>query len=36
MGKSKKKLGNLMKRAQKNYERDPRTKSFLRAKPYAV
>ena len=25
-----------MKRAQKNCERDPRTKSFLRAKPYAV
>jgi len=36
MGKSKKKSGNLMKRAQKNCERDPRTKSFLRAKPYAV
>ena len=25
-----------MKRAQKNFERDPRKKNFLRAKPYAV
>ena len=32
----KKKLGNLMKRAQKNFERDPRNFFFLRAKPYAV
>jgi len=34
--KKKKKSGNLMKRAQKNFERDPRKKFFLRAKPYAV
>ena len=34
--KKKKKSGNLMKRAQKNFERDPRKKIFLRAKPYAV
>ena len=34
--KKKKKSGNLMKRAQKNFERDPRKKNFLRAKPYAV
>ena len=32
----KKKSGNLMKRAQKNFERDPRNKIFLRAKPYAM
>ena len=30
--KKKKKSGNLMKRAQKNFERDPRKKHFLRAK----
>ena len=34
--KKKKKSGNLMKRAQKNFERNPRKKIFLRAKPYAV
>ena len=32
----KKKSGNLMKRAQKNFERDRRKIFFLRAKPYAV
>ena len=32
----KKKSGNLMKRAQKNFERDPSKKIFMRAKPYAV
>ena len=33
---AKKKSGNLMKRAQKNFERDPRKKTFLRAKPYGL
>ena len=32
----KKKSGNLMKRAQKNFESDPRQKKFLRAKPYGL
>ena len=32
----KKKSGNLMKRAQQNFERDPRKNNILRAKPYAV
>ena len=32
----KKKSGNLMKRAQKKFERDPRKKNFLRAKPYGL
>ena len=31
-GKKKKKSGNLMKRSQKNFERDPRKFFFLRAK----
>jgi len=35
-GKKKKKSGNLLKRAQKNFERDPREKIFLRAKPYGL
>jgi len=34
--KKKKKSGNLLKRAQKKFERDRRKKKFLRAKPYAV
>ena len=33
---TKKKSGNLLKRAQKNFERDPRKFFFLRAKPYAM
>ena len=35
-GKKKKKSGNLMKRAQKKFERDPRKNFFLRAKPYGL
>ena len=35
-GQKKKKSGNLMKRAQKKFERDPRKKFFLRAKPYGL
>ena len=34
--KTKKKSGNLMKRAQKKFERDRRKIFFLRVKPYAV
>ena len=34
--KKKKKSGNLIKRAQKNFERDPRKKNFLRAKSYRL
>ena len=33
--KKKKKSGNLMKRAQKNFERDPTKTIFGQAKPYA-
>ena len=35
-GKKKKKSGNLMKRAQTKFERDPRKNFFLRAKPYRL
>ena len=32
----KKKSGNLMKRAQKKFDRDPRKKKILRATPYGL